>query len=279
MAHARPRKRRPAPKRVLALPDLEQAKAAVLASLTSTSGRRTYDHAIREFACWYCSEPRLAFNHAVVLRCRTHLEQQHAPPRSAQTSTSWRPTTSYAAAPGSAAWPAANWPGHRATDASIPAGLLALARRNLLVTGAPANEHLYPALPRARRRTQTAADLVQDERGDRRGCRRPRFAESRRAHPHREQEARPGAATRERATGVGREGAVRARATPVRRRQNRRRPPGPRRVFGRARIAESGVGDVEGQLRWRWERETDAAPETFSYVESVSPALDIQTIR
>ena len=36
------------PKRVLTLPDLEQAKTAVLNSLTSASGRRTYDHAIRE---------------------------------------------------------------------------------------------------------------------------------------------------------------------------------------------------------------------------------------
>jgi hypothetical protein len=37
------------PKRVPALPDLEQAKAAVLSSLTSASGQRTYDHAITEF--------------------------------------------------------------------------------------------------------------------------------------------------------------------------------------------------------------------------------------
>jgi hypothetical protein len=37
------------PKRVLALPDLEQTKTAVLDSLTSASGQRTYDHAIREF--------------------------------------------------------------------------------------------------------------------------------------------------------------------------------------------------------------------------------------
>ena len=34
------------PKRVLALPDLEQTKTAVLNSLTSASGQRTYDHAI-----------------------------------------------------------------------------------------------------------------------------------------------------------------------------------------------------------------------------------------
>jgi hypothetical protein len=49
-----------APRRVLALPDLEHAKPAVLNSLTSAGGQRTYDHAIREFVGWYCSEPRLA---------------------------------------------------------------------------------------------------------------------------------------------------------------------------------------------------------------------------
>jgi hypothetical protein len=38
-----------------------------------------------------------------------------------------------------------------------------------------------------------------------------------------------------------------------------------------ARIAESGVGDIEGQLRWRWKRETEAGPEAFSYFEAVSP--------
>ena len=80
MPHARPQKRKKAPKRVLALSDLERAKSAVLSSLTSRSGQRTYDHAIREFVAWYCSEPRLAFNRTVVLRYRIHLEQrQHAP--------------------------------------------------------------------------------------------------------------------------------------------------------------------------------------------------------
>jgi hypothetical protein len=59
---------------------LEHAKSAVLSSLTSRSGQRTYDHAIREFVAWYCSEPRLAFNRTVVLRYRIHLEQrQYAP--------------------------------------------------------------------------------------------------------------------------------------------------------------------------------------------------------
>jgi site-specific recombinase XerD len=80
MPHARPGKRKKTPKRVLALPDLEHAKSAVLSSLTSRSGQRTYDHAIREFVGWYCSEPRLAFNRTVVLRYQIHLEQRHYAP-------------------------------------------------------------------------------------------------------------------------------------------------------------------------------------------------------
>ena len=54
------RKKKRSPKRVLALPDLEESKAAVLNSLTSKSGQRTYDRAITDFVDWYCSEPRLA---------------------------------------------------------------------------------------------------------------------------------------------------------------------------------------------------------------------------
>ncbi len=60
MSKRRGKKR--SPKRVLALPDLEQTKSAVLNSLISKSGQRSYDHAINEFVDWYCSEPRLAFN-------------------------------------------------------------------------------------------------------------------------------------------------------------------------------------------------------------------------
>jgi len=41
----KPRRKR-VPKRVRALPNLEQSKAAVLNTLTSASGQRTYDHAI-----------------------------------------------------------------------------------------------------------------------------------------------------------------------------------------------------------------------------------------
>jgi len=69
-------RRKRSPKRVLAIPDLVHAKSAVLNSLTSISGQRTYDHAIREFVAWYCSEARLAFNRTVVLRYRIHLEQR-----------------------------------------------------------------------------------------------------------------------------------------------------------------------------------------------------------
>ena len=65
------RKKKKPPKRVFALPDLEQAKSAVLNTLTSKSCQRTYDHAINEFVEWYCSEPRLAFNRTVVLRARS----------------------------------------------------------------------------------------------------------------------------------------------------------------------------------------------------------------
>jgi integrase len=73
---SKPHKRKRPPKRVLALPDLEQVKAAVLNTLTSKSGQRSYDRAITDFVDWYCSEPRLAFNRTVVLRYRIYLEQK-----------------------------------------------------------------------------------------------------------------------------------------------------------------------------------------------------------
>ena len=73
-------KRKRVPKTVLKLPDLEQSKSAVLNSLSSPSSQRSYDHAIREFIDWYCSEPRLAFNKTVVTRYRMSLEQRHYAP-------------------------------------------------------------------------------------------------------------------------------------------------------------------------------------------------------
>jgi hypothetical protein len=36
-------------------------------------------------------------------------------------------------------------------------------------------------------------------------------------------------------------------------------------------VEESGLGDVESQLRWRWARETAGRPELFSYFETVFP--------
>jgi hypothetical protein len=36
-------------------------------------------------------------------------------------------------------------------------------------------------------------------------------------------------------------------------------------------VKESGLGDVESQLRWRWSRETIGQPEFFSYFETVFP--------
>jgi len=39
-----------------------------------------------------------------------------------------------------------------------------------------------------------------------------------------------------------------------------------------ARIEQSGLGDVEGQLRVRWRKERPGRPELFSYFEAVAPA-------
>ena len=61
------KKRCPKPKAVLRLPDLDQAKSAVLNSLTSADAQRGYRHAIDEFVEWYCSEPRLSFNRSTAV--------------------------------------------------------------------------------------------------------------------------------------------------------------------------------------------------------------------
>ena len=59
---------RKSPKQSLKLPDLDQAKSAVLNSLPSKECQQGYRHTIDEFIAWYCSEPRLSFNKAVVTR-------------------------------------------------------------------------------------------------------------------------------------------------------------------------------------------------------------------
>ena len=74
------KKRRPAPKTVLRLPDLDQAKSAVLNSLSSRDAQRGYRHSMDEFIEWYCSEPRLSFNRTVVVRYRMHLESRKLAP-------------------------------------------------------------------------------------------------------------------------------------------------------------------------------------------------------
>src|SRR5258708_15613558 len=61
----------------LGLPDLENAKIAVIVSLRSFESQRSYRHSIDEFVAWHCSAPRLSFSKAVVLRYRLHLEDRH----------------------------------------------------------------------------------------------------------------------------------------------------------------------------------------------------------
>jgi site-specific recombinase XerD len=73
-------KRAKKPKSVLKLPDLDYSKSAVLNSLPSLNSRRSYEHAIRDFIEWYCSEPRLAFNKTVVTRYRIVSEQRRYSP-------------------------------------------------------------------------------------------------------------------------------------------------------------------------------------------------------
>jgi integrase len=72
--------KRKSPKSVLRLPDLDHSKASVLQSLGSPASKRTYGFAIDDFIGWYCSEPRLAFGRAVVLRYRYELESRRLAP-------------------------------------------------------------------------------------------------------------------------------------------------------------------------------------------------------
>src|SRR5947209_1333902 len=87
---SKPRRKKRPPKRILALPDLEQSKAAVLNTLTSKSGQRSYHRAITDFVDWYCSEPWLSFNRTVVLR--SHRLRTRLHPRMASGLSQNRPT-------------------------------------------------------------------------------------------------------------------------------------------------------------------------------------------
>ena len=80
--------KRPKPKTVLRLPDLEQSKNAVLNSLAAASSQESYGHAIEEFIGWYCSEPRLAFNPTVVLRYASFWSRETSHPP--QSTFGWR---------------------------------------------------------------------------------------------------------------------------------------------------------------------------------------------
>jgi len=64
----------------LGLPDLDHAKAAVLASLGSPESQCSHRHAIDEFVEWYCSEPRLSSNNTVATRYWIHLEDRRLAP-------------------------------------------------------------------------------------------------------------------------------------------------------------------------------------------------------
>ena len=64
----------------LGLPDLEQAKAAVVGSLPSPGSQREYTRSINEFVAWYCYEPRLSFSKTVVIRFRMYPEERHLAP-------------------------------------------------------------------------------------------------------------------------------------------------------------------------------------------------------
>jgi hypothetical protein len=59
---------------ILIIPEREHIKRAALSTLASLNSRRAYKHTIDRFIAWYCSEPRLGFNRAIVLRYRSFLE-------------------------------------------------------------------------------------------------------------------------------------------------------------------------------------------------------------
>lgn len=58
-------------------------------------------------------------------------------------------------------------PGARGVPASVPSGLVALAERNLVTLGARTPGYRYPVLSAKRRRRVTAAQLLDEDRGDR----------------------------------------------------------------------------------------------------------------
>lgn len=58
-------------------------------------------------------------------------------------------------------------PGHIGADTTVPPGLAALAKRGLVTLASHHDSKLYPPLPRPRRRRYRAAQLLDEERGER----------------------------------------------------------------------------------------------------------------
>ena len=58
-------------------------------------------------------------------------------------------------------------PGQGTADASVPVGILALAKRGMLTLGSPGDGRSYPALPRSQRGKHSAAEMLAAERGNR----------------------------------------------------------------------------------------------------------------
>jgi prevent-host-death family protein len=56
-------------------------------------------------------------------------------------------------------------PSYSNRDASVPAGLLALAKRGLVTLGEPGGKAVYPALPRKKRGKRSSSELLDEERG------------------------------------------------------------------------------------------------------------------
>jgi prevent-host-death family protein len=56
-------------------------------------------------------------------------------------------------------------PDYATRDASVPAGLQALAKRGLVSLGGRGGADLYPPLPRRKRGKRSSAQLLEEERG------------------------------------------------------------------------------------------------------------------
>jgi len=80
MARNAKSKKKRAPKDILSFRILNSPSRLLSTASPRPVSQRSYDHAIREFIDWYCSEPRLAFNKTAVTRYRISLEHRHYAP-------------------------------------------------------------------------------------------------------------------------------------------------------------------------------------------------------